>query len=105
MDRFEHVTVVKKANIYYEGKVTSRTVFFEDGTRKTLGMILPGQYEFGTGDKEHMEILAGTLHVQLPGSENWQAVEEGNAFDVPANSKFKVSAEEAVDYCCSYGLD
>ena len=66
MDVFEQVTVVKKANVYYDGKVTSRTVYMPDGSRKTLGIILPGEYEFGTADKEHMEVLAGTLHVHLP---------------------------------------
>ena len=54
MDRFEQVTLLKKANVYYEGKVTSRTVLFADGTRKTLGIILPGKYSFGTAEKEHM---------------------------------------------------
>lgn len=73
MDMFEHVTVIKKANVYYDGKVTSRTVFLEDGTRKTLGIILPGEYEFGTDEKEVMEVLAGTLHVMLPGEETWKS--------------------------------
>ena len=54
MDRFEQVTIVKQANVYYDGKVTSRTVLFADGTRKTLGIILPGKYSFGTAEKEHM---------------------------------------------------
>lgn len=102
MDEIKNVTIVKKANVYYGGNVTSRTIIFEDGTKKTLGIILPGEYEFGTGAKEHMEVLAGKLNVLLPDSETWVSFEEGHAFDVPANSKFKVSAEEPADYCCSY---
>jgi purine/pyrimidine-nucleoside phosphorylase len=102
MDKFENVTVVKKANIYFNGNVTSRTVLFEDGTRKTLGIILPGEYEFGTADREQMEVLAGTLKALLPGSKKWAAFGPGQAFDIPANSKFKVSATEPADYCCSY---
>lgn len=102
MDRFENVTIVKKGNIYYDGKVTSRTVLFSDGTRKTLGIILPGEYEFGTAEKEHMEVLAGTLNALLPGSNEWAAFGPGESFEVPANSRFKVSAEAPVDYCCSY---
>lgn len=102
MDQFEHVSVVKKANIYFDGKVTSRTVIFEDGTRKTLGIILPGEYEFGTGDKELMEVLAGKINLYLPDSNEWKPYESGQAFEVPANSKFKVSVEVVSDYCCSY---
>jgi uncharacterized protein YaiE (UPF0345 family) len=102
MDMFEHVTVIKKANVYYDGKVTSRTVFLEDGTRKTLGIILPGEYEFGTDEKEVMEVLAGTLHVMLPGEETWKSYGAGQSFEVSSNSKFKVTADEVSDYCCSY---
>jgi len=102
VDNFTNVTVVKKANIYFNGSVTSRTVLFEDGTKKTLGIILPGEYEFGTADKERMEILAGKLKALLPGSKDWRTYGIGQAFEIPANSKFKVAASEVVDYCCSY---
>ena len=57
MSEFKNVTAVKKANIYFDGKVTSRTVILKDSERKTLGIMLPGDYEFGTGDKEVMEVL------------------------------------------------
>jgi purine/pyrimidine-nucleoside phosphorylase len=102
MDRFENVTVIKKANIYFEGKVTSRTILFADGTKKTLGIILPGEYEFGTGDKEVMEVLAGTIKALLPGSKQWASFGAGETFEIPANSKFKVAVDAAADYCCSY---
>ena len=102
MDRFEQVTIVKKANVYYEGKVTSRTVLFADGTKKTLGIILPGKYSFGTAEKEHMEILGGVLKALLPGESEWRAYGEGEAFEVPANSRFECEAEGVCDYCCSY---
>ena len=102
MDSFTNVTVVKKANVYFDGKVTSRTVLFEDGTKKTLGIILPGEYEFGTADKERMEILAGTLKALIPGSKDWKTYGPGQAFEIPANSKFKVAATGVADYCCSY---
>jgi purine/pyrimidine-nucleoside phosphorylase len=102
MDNFTNVTVIKKANVYFNGNVTSRTILFEDGTRKTLGIILPGEYEFGTADKERMEVLAGSLKALLPGSKKWALLGPGQAFEIPANSKFKVSATEVTDYCCSY---
>lgn len=102
MGQFENVTVVKKANVYFDGKVTSRTVYFPSGERKTLGIMMPGEYEFGTGDKEIMEILGGVLEVLLPGSDKWISVKEGESFEVPAKSSFKLVIKEVTDYCCSY---
>jgi len=102
MSEFKNVTVVKKANIYFDGKVTSRTIVFPDGSKKTLGVMLPGEYEFGTDAKEIMDILSGDLTVNLPGSEGWRAVKGGESFDVPAKSKFKLKVEKITDYCCSF---
>jgi uncharacterized protein YaiE (UPF0345 family) len=102
MDRFENVTILKKANTYFEGKVTSRTVLFSNGERKTLGVMLPGEYEFGTADKEIMEILAGKLEVLLPGNAGWLTFNGSGAFEIPANSKFQLKVMELTDYCCSY---
>ncbi|MBU2702799.1 uncharacterized protein YaiE (UPF0345 family) [Sporomusaceae bacterium BoRhaA] len=102
MDKLENVSVVKKANVYFEGKVTSRTVLFTGGERKTLGIMMTGQYEFETADKEHMELLAGKLEVLLPDSEEWNTIESGQTFEIPAHSKFKIVVKELSDYCCSY---
>ena len=102
MSQFEGVTVVREANIYFGGQVTSRTVLFDDGTKKTLGIMLPGDYEFGTADAEVMEILAGELTVKLPGSDEWVSITAGQSFDVPANSKFQLKVTAVTDYCCSY---
>lgn len=102
MGLFEKVSVVKEANVYFEGKVTSRTVIFENGEKKTLGIMLPGEYEFGTGKKELMEITAGNLEVKLPDSDEWVTFVGGEAFEVPANSSFKLIVKEITDYCCSY---
>ncbi|MBN2713566.1 MAG: pyrimidine/purine nucleoside phosphorylase [Planctomycetes bacterium] len=102
MSEFKGVTIVKKANVYSDGKVTSRTVIFPDGSRKTLGIMLPGEYEFGTEAKEIMEILAGHLEVLLPGESDWKKIVGGESFEVPANSKFKLKIATLTDYCCSY---
>ena len=102
MSEFKNVTVVKKANVYFDGKVTSRTVLFGDGTKKTLGIMLPGDYEFGTADKEIMEILGGELDVQLPGCGCWKQFKAGDSFEVPANAKFSLKVKTVTDYCCSY---
>ena len=65
MNTFKNVTVDKLANIYFEGKVISRKIIFDDGTIKTLGVMLPGEYEFKTQSKELMEIISGELNFQL----------------------------------------
>ncbi len=102
MSEFNNVTVVREANIYFDGKVTSRTVRFADGSRKTLGIMMPGDYEFGTQEKEVMEILAGELDVLLPGQSGWQTFTGGQSFEVPANAAFKLQVKKVTDYCCSY---
>ena len=101
MSEFNNVTVIREANVYFDGKVTSRNILFADGTRKTLGIMMPGDYEFGTEDKEIMEILAGDLDIQLPG-EDWKTIKGGESFEVPANSSFKLQIRAITDYCCSY---
>lgn len=102
MSEFNQVTIVKKANIYFDGNVTSRTVLFADGTKKTLGIMLPGEYEFGTAAAEVMEILAGELTVLLPGETEWKQVTANTTFQVPANSNFRLKVTQVTDYCCSY---
>ncbi|MGR9074048.1 MAG: pyrimidine/purine nucleoside phosphorylase [Gammaproteobacteria bacterium] len=102
MTEFANVTVVKKANVYFDGKVSSRTLRFADGSVKTLGFMLPGEYLFNTADPELMEIIGGDLEVLLPGDENWRPVKEGESFEVPGNSKFTVIIKTPTDYCCSF---
>jgi len=102
MSEFKDVTVVKKANVYFHGKVTSRTLIFADGSKKTLGVMLPGRYEFGTKDKEIMEIISGDLEIELPGETVWKSFQAGGSFEVPANCKFKLNVKDITDYCCSY---
>ena len=102
MSEFKDVTVIKKANIYFDGKVTSRTVVFSDGSKKTLGIMLPGEYEFYTNEKEIMEIMSGDLEVLLPQEQGWRTVGDGNIFEVPAESRFELKVKEITDYCCSF---
>ena len=101
MSRFENVSVVKAANIYYDGKVTSRKVEFANGEVKTLGIMLPGAYTFGTNEAEIMEIMSGELDIRLPG-EDWKTLHTPETFSVPANSSFDLVIKTVTDYCCSY---
>jgi len=102
IERFENVTIDKKANVYFDGQVTSRTVWFANGEKKTLGIMMPGEYEFGTADKEIMEILAGDLKIKIEGQDAWVKITAGQSFEVPAQSSFKLVIREITDYCCSY---
>ncbi|MBM7653485.1 pyrimidine/purine nucleoside phosphorylase [Neobacillus cucumis] len=101
MSQFNNVTISTKANIYFDGKVTSRTVVFPDGTQKTLGIMLPGEYEFSTTLKEEMDIQAGTLEYKVKG-QDWKSIEHNGVFYVPANESFLLKVHSVVDYCCSY---
>ena len=102
MSQFENVTITKAANIYFDGKVTSRTILLQDGSRKTLGIMLPGEYEFNTEDKELMEIISGELEVLLPDSDGWKQVTDGESFEVPSGSSFQLRIKTITDYCCSF---
>lgn len=102
MENFENVTVDLKANSYFYGKVTSRKLTFTDGSVKTLGIMQPGEYEFGTSQKELMEITSGELQVKLPNSSVWRTIKGGDSFEIDANEKFQVRVKALTDYCCSY---
>ena len=102
MSELSNVTVIKRANVYFDGGVTSRTVLMPDGSKKTLGIMQPGAYEFATDAAEVMEILAGDLEVLLPGETQWRRVQGGESFDVPGRSRFGLRVTALTDYCCSF---
>lgn len=102
-ESYENVSLVRKANVYFDGQVNSRTVIFADGTKKTLGFMQAGDYEFNTGAPEIMEILGGIMEVKLAGESVWTSYTEGQSFKVPGNSKFALQVPKGgADYCCSY---
>ena len=102
MDNYTNVDVNKLANIYFEGKVISRNIFLKDGSKKTLGVMLVGEYEFDTISSEILEIISGQLNVKVYGNDDWQLIKKGMSFKVPKNSSFKVKVINLVNYVCSY---
>jgi uncharacterized protein YaiE (UPF0345 family) len=102
MSEFENVTIERQANLYFDGKVSSRTVIFPTGEKKTLGIMMAGEYRFDTAARELMEIQAGEVEVMLPGASDWQTFVAGSSFEVPANSVFDIKVLAVTDYCCSY---
>ena len=99
---FQNVSVDKISNIYFDGRVTSRNIKFQDGSYKTLGVMLEGEYEFNTSKKEIMEITSGELEVCLANSLDSLTYLAESSFEVPANSSFKVKVKKVTNYCCSY---
>lgn len=102
MSSFDQVSVAVKANVYFDGNVSSRTLTFPDGSIKTLGLMLPGEYHFNTDAPELMEITQGSIEYRLTESEDWQKVSAGGQFNVPGSASFDIRALEVVDYCCSF---
>ena len=100
---FTNVTAVAKANVYFEGKVISHTILFPDGSKKTLGLIYPGKFHFGTNKAERMEIVAGACHVKLDGQAATKDYSVGAVFDVPAKSGFDIEVKSGLcEYVCSF---
>ena len=97
------VTAVAKANVYFDGKVVSHAIGFADGSKKTLGLIFPGEYHFNTEAPERMQIVAGNCRVLLDGGGEWKGHGPGEAFEVPGKSGFKITVEEGIcEYVCSF---
>ena len=102
MAKFESVNVVKAANVYFDGKVSSRTIEFPDGSTKTLGLMLPGEYTFNTDKPELMEITSGQVSYCLAGEDTWNDISGGQSFNVPGSSSFQIKVTEITDYICSF---
>ena len=101
--QFENVTAVAKANVYFDGKVVSHSILFADGSKKTLGLIYPGKFHFGTDKAERMEIVAGSCSVKLDGRSETTEYGAGTFFDVPAKSGFDIEVAAGIcEYICSF---
>ena len=104
MQQFENVTVTCKANVYFDGRVVSHAIRLPDGSRKTLGLIYPGEYRFSTDAPERMEIIAGACRVKLADAGSWQDYRAGRSFDVPGKSSFEIAVDSGIaEYICSFG--
>ncbi len=104
MSQFDNVAVTKQANVYFDGKCVSHTVQFADGTKKSVGVILPSLLTFNTGAPEIMETVSGTCRVKLAGDTEWKTYSAGQSFDVPANSSFDIEVlGDPYHYVCHFG--
>lgn len=100
--QFDHVSVIKKSNVYFGGKCISHTVQFEDGTKKTLGVILPTEQPltFETHVPERMEIISGECRVMIADQESSELFRAGQSFYVPGSSTFTIETSDVLDYVC-----
>ena len=102
MSQYDKVSVVKKANVYFDGKCVSHTVVLADGTKKTVGVILPSSLIFNTGVPEIMEGVGGACRVKLKGEDAWTTYGDGQSFKVPGNSSFEIACDEPYHYVCHF---
>ena len=101
--QFSNVTAIAKANVYFDGRVVSHTILAPGGEKKTLGLIYPGDFHFGTDKAERMEIVAGACSVKLDGAADLRSCAAGDAFEVPAKSGFDISVADGIcEYVCSF---
>ncbi len=103
MSQFDNVTVEKNGNVFFDGKCVSHSVKFADGTRKTVGVILPSTLTFNVSTPELMEITSGTCRVKIGDEPEFKTYAPGDRFSVAANSRFVIEADEVINYVCSFG--
>jgi uncharacterized protein YaiE (UPF0345 family) len=102
-EKIDGVAVTTRANVYFGGKCVSHSITLADGTKKSVGVILPAVLTFNTGAAEVMECVAGECEYKLAGSQEWQRSRAGDRFSVPANSSFDIRVAEAYHYICHFG--
>jgi len=102
-EKFNDVSAVTKANVYFDGKVVSHSILFQDGSKKTLGLIYPGKFHFGTEKAEMMQIVVGQCRVKLDGKDGTTGYGPGTSFEVPAKSGFDIEVADGIcEYVCSF---
>jgi purine/pyrimidine-nucleoside phosphorylase len=102
-DQFDAVSVVKKANVYFDGKCVSHSIILANGVKKSVGVILPSTLTFNTGAPEIMEGVAGSCRVRLNGETEWKSYGAGESFNVPGNSCFDIEVVgDAYHYVCHF---
>jgi hypothetical protein len=97
-----NITVTTQANVYFDGKCVSHNIAYPDGTKKSVGVILPSSLTFNTGAPEIMECVAGSCDYKLAGSDVWVKSSAGEKFSVPGNSSFDIRVTEPYHYICHF---
>ena len=101
-EKIDSVSVTTKANVFFDGKCVSHALTLSNGTKLSVGVILPATLTFNTGVPEVMECVAGSCDYLLAGETSWHHVSAGQSFSVPGDSKFQVRVTDAFHYICHY---
>jgi purine/pyrimidine-nucleoside phosphorylase len=101
--QIDGVSVNTQASVYFDGKCVSHGITFPDGTKKSVGVVLPASLTFNTGAPEIMECVAGGCEYKLKGSDEWKTSGPGDKFSIPGNSSFDIRVTEAYHYICHFG--
>ena len=101
--QIDGVSVNTQASVYFDGKCVSHGITFADGTKKSVGVVLPSTLTFGTGAPEIMECVAGGCEWRMVGETEWKSSKPGEKFSVPGNSKFEIRVTEPYHYICHFG--
>jgi uncharacterized protein YaiE (UPF0345 family) len=102
-EKFDNVSVTTQANVYFDGKCVSHNITLADGTKKSVGVVLPSSLTFNTGAPEIMECVGGSCEYKLKDSTEWQKSSVGQSFNVPGQSSFEIRVTEAYHYICHFG--
>ncbi|MDQ7084007.1 MAG: pyrimidine/purine nucleoside phosphorylase [Sulfurovum sp.] len=102
MTTLNNISMIKEANIYFDGKVSSRSITLADGSKQSLGVMLPGEYTFDTQEAEIMEMMSGELSIRLPHETEFRTLHTPETFTVPAHASFDLKVTSVTDYSCSY---
>lgn len=102
-EKFDNVSVTTQANVYFDGKCVSHNILLADGTKKSVGVVLPSSLTFNTGAPEIMECVGGSCEYKLKGSNDWLSSKAGEKFSIPGNSSFDIRVTEAYHYICHFG--
>jgi len=101
-DQLDGVSVTTKASVYFDGKCVSHALALADGTKKSVGVVLPAELTFATAAAEIMECVAGACEYRLAGTEQWVRSAAGDSFQIAANSRFDIRVTEPYHYICHY---
>ncbi len=98
-----NVSVNTQASVFFDGKCVSHQLTLADGSRKSVGVVLPATLTFNTGAPEIMECVAGSCDFLLAGSDSWVTSGPGDTFSIAGNSSFQIRVTQAYHYICHFG--
>jgi purine/pyrimidine-nucleoside phosphorylase len=104
-EKIDNISIATQANVYFDGQCVSHGITLADGSKKSVGVILPASLSFNTGAAEIMECVAGACEYKLPGADHWLTSAAGESFSVPGNSKFDIRVAPgfaAYHYICHF---